>query len=195
MRDYYEIKTPAAEFPVTTAEAKLWCKVETTADDDIIDALIAAATEQGQKYTNRIFVKTVFTGFFSVFETTCFELYPFITLRRAPLDSIVSVKYMIDDVLTDADTDNYQLKKKLTFSRILFLNAPNSDNIPYPLQVEFDAGYTNAAAVPKDIKTAIKEHINFLYENRGDVIADGKIGMPLEVEAIYSRYRILETFG
>ena len=43
----------------TTAEAKDFLKVDTTADDTLIDNLIKAATESCQIYTNQYFLNTV----------------------------------------------------------------------------------------------------------------------------------------
>ena len=54
----------AATTPIfTTAEAKDFLKVDTTADDTIIDNLVAAATESCQIYTNQYFINTVVTQY------------------------------------------------------------------------------------------------------------------------------------
>ena len=86
------------------------------------------------------------------------------------------------------------------FSRVLFENgifdASPDLNVPYPLKITFTAGYGAAADVPSDIKTALKAHIAFMYENRGDAIAEGDLSMPLETKAIYKgKYQIINTFG
>ena len=195
MSDYYTQATePTALF--STKEGQNFLRIDNDADIDLITALILAATIQGEKYTNRAFTERVFTGFFSGFKQTQNERYPYIDLRRAPLRALNSVKVMINDVLTDVDADDYQLKETSTFARILFVNTISCDDVPYPIQVNFDAGYKNTVTdAPDDIKTAIKQHLAFLYENRGDVIPEGEIGMPLEVQAIYSKYRILHTYG
>lgn len=192
--DYYEITSPPSEEPVTLAEAKSWCKVETTEDDTLITALVKAARLTGEKYCNRTFVTTTFKGFYSALELTNCEKYPFVALRRAPLDTVTSVQLMVDDSLEDVDSDDYFLKEKSSFSRILFSGSLNGDDVAYPLEIVFTAGYGAASAVPEDIKTAIKQHILYLYENRGDVSPDGELPMPIEVRAMYSKYRILDTF-
>ena len=193
--EYYEVTTPALDLPLSREEVKAWCDIEEDDDNQIVDALLSAVVLQGEKYTNRNFVNTTFTGHFSVMERTRLEIYPFITLQRAPLVSVTSVKFMINSVLTDADSSTYQIKTKNTFSRILFESVPSADDVPYPLQVEFIAGYGTSGEVPGDIKTAIKTHVLFMYENRGDVVAVENMSMPLEAKAIYSKYRILETYG
>ena len=59
----------------TTAEAKDFLKVDTTADDTLIDSLIKAATQSCEIYTNRYFLNTVVTqysdnwlGFYRLYE-------------------------------------------------------------------------------------------------------------------------------
>jgi len=197
--DYYEIKTPPAEPLLTLAVAKSFAKVDEdiTRDDTLISGLITALTNQGEAYTGRVFVSRVFTGHFEGMETSNRERYPYIVLRQSPLISVTSVKVILDDALVDVDSDNYQLKTKSGYSRLLFNVDVSCDDVPYPLQVEFSAGYGEAGDVPEDIKTGVGAHLAFVYENRGDVSPDGrdgKMGMPIQVQAIYSNYHILEVF-
>lgn len=195
MTDYYEITTAPATPPLTTSEAKEFLRVDNSADDALIEALVMAATNQGEKYTNRVFIERTITGFFSGFDFSQFERYPFITLRRAPLGVINSIKVMLNDALEDIPSADYQLKKSSGFARILFLVSISADDVPYPVEVGFDIGYGKPGEVPDDIKTAIKQHVLFLYENRGDVQPEGGKGIPVEVKAIYGKYRILNTYG
>lgn len=195
MTDYYEITTPAATLPMSSAEVKKFMRIDTSADDALIEAFISAATNQGEKYTNRAFIERTITGYFSGFDLSQFERYPFLTLRRAPLKAINSVKVMLNDSLQDIPVADYQLKKSTAFARILFLATISADDVPYPVEVGFGVGYGTPGAVPEDIKTAVKQHVLFLYENRGDVQPEGGKGMPVEVKAMYSKYRILNTYG
>ena len=195
MADYFEIKTDAAEDPVTLAEAKLWLKRGAMiADDAIITSLIKSATKQGEDYCNRSFVERTFTGYFDSLQQSAHEQHPFVELRRSPLLTLSSVKVMAAAVLVDVASETYQLKPKSSYSRLLFTSAPSADDTAYPLQVEFIAGYGAASTVPDDLKTAIKEHVSFLYENRGDALPDGGIGIPPQVREKYSKYRIVNTF-
>lgn len=194
MDDFYQVKAPPADLPIDLEEAKLFCRIDGSDDDSLIKALLSAVTEQGEKFTNRCFVTRTITGFFSDAQVTRCERFPFIALRRAPLDSIISFKITVDDALVDVDSDNYQEKNTSSFARILIIGSLAFDDVPYPLQVEFTAGYGGAKDVPEDIKNALKMHLLFLYENRGDVAPEGKISMPLEVKSLYGKYRILDTF-
>jgi uncharacterized phiE125 gp8 family phage protein len=195
MSDFYEIETAATEEPLLVDEAKVYLKVETLDDSGLVDALISTVTSQGEKFTNRVFVERTITGKFSQLETSEFERYPFITIRRAPVSAINSVKVVLDDVLTDVPSTDYQFKESSGFPRILFTDTISCDDVPYPLEVEFVAGYGDANAVPADILVALKEHIAFMYENRGDVAPDGDLPMPVITRSIYRKYRIVNTYG
>lgn len=198
--DFYQIASsgePATD-PVTLDEAKAWLRIRTTADDSLLTALITSVTLFGEKFTNRVFVKRTIEGFFSGLSASKFETAPFIQLRRAPLISVDAVEVLVDGSYT-AFTD-FEVKNTNGFPRVLFANGifdanPDTDT-PYPLKITFQAGYGVTADVPNDIKTALKAHIAFLYENRGDVLAEGSLSMPLETKSIYSgKYQIINTFG
>lgn len=197
MIDRYVVVEEAASAPVTLAEAKAFCRIEVSDDDTIIDALISAATEQGELFTNRVFVERTIEGFFSGVCSSHAEPYYFIEIRRSPLITLSALEVYSGGAYA-AFTD-YVLRNDDRFSRVLFPNGLADANLDsdavYPFKITFTCGYGAAADVPDDIKQAVLAHINFLYENRGDVIADGKISMPLEAKAIYSgKYRIMNTF-
>lgn len=191
--DFYKIKTAASELPVTKVEAKAWCKVTHTSEDDLFNSLIAAATAKAELFTNRVFVQRTFTGSFSGFECSKFDGVNF-TLRRAPFISLTSVKVMVDDVLETISTDDYNMQEEHGFSRIIFTATDESpDDIPYPYQVEFVAGYGAASAVPEPIKTAILETICYWHKNRGDCGEGSEI--PGIAKGILGEFRILNTYG
>jgi uncharacterized phiE125 gp8 family phage protein len=193
--DIYTVTTPASTDVFKLDEAKDFLRVDNTSDDSIIKGLIKATTIIGEKFTNRTFVQRTITALFQQFETSQFEEYPYVQIRRAPLVSITSVRSMIDGVWTDVPAADWQLKNSNGFPRLLFLDTVNTDDVPYPLQVILIAGYGAASVVPEDIQDALKMHISFLYENRGDVDTEGKLSMPRATRSIYNSYRILNTFG
>ena len=196
--DHYNVTVDPSDDPITTSEAKAWARIRTAADDVLVASLISSVTLFGEKFTNRVFITRTIEGFFSGLEASKFETVPFVTIRRSPLVAISAVEVFSGGSFV-AFTD-YQLKEMHGFSRVLFENgifdASPDLNVPYPLKITFTAGYGAAADVPSDIKTALKAHIAFMYENRGDAIAEGDLSMPLETKAIYKgKYQIINTFG
>lgn len=195
MASFYEVITPAANNPVSLAEAKAFLRVEHSVDDTIITALISAATLQGEKCCGgRAFVERDFKAYFGGICDS--SPYPFIEIARSPLMTLTSIKVMSGGSLTDVSVSDYELQKRSDFSRILFFTLPIPDtDVAYPYEVEFTAGYGDETKVPEDIKTAIKEHVNFLYENRGDVSAINEENMPAISQMIYrTGYRIISQF-
>lgn len=187
--DYYQIITLPTVEPVTLSEAKSWLRVENTADDVLIASLITTSRLIAENYCNRIFPLTSISCYFYRLDISNFEPFPFIHVRRAPLASLTSVEIYIDGNYT-ATTD-YLLKNSTGFPRILFENGIESDIVIYPIKVNAVFGYS---VMPSDIKTAILSNIAYFYENRGDVLSEGKLSIPLESKAIYNRYRIMDTF-
>lgn len=198
--DYYEVSVPPAEPLVALDEARLWIRrddVDVTIDDVLIQELVSAATGLCEKYTNRCFVERTIAGHFASLVESNRQNYPlpFVQVRRSPIIAISSVSLFVDgDYSVVVDPADYEIEKTSGFGRLRFREIPNADDVPYPIQVVFTAGYGAAADVPESIKTAVKQYVAFLYENRGDVAPDGKQGMPLEIRAILTKYRILNTF-
>jgi len=191
--DNYVLKTAASELPITLAEAKEWCVIEDDDDDVLVTALIGAATEIAEKLTNRVFVERTFTGFFQLLECSRFEKFPYIQVRRAPLKTVTSIEITINSA-QEAFTD-FEIKLGSAFSRLLFEDGVAVDNIAYPFEIEFVAGYGAAADVPSPIKAAIKVIVCYLYVNRGDCSPCDGISIPSSARAILNQYRIVNTFG
>jgi uncharacterized phiE125 gp8 family phage protein len=190
----YEVTTPPEGDPVTLQEAKLFLRVDNPVDDTLIGALVSAATLQGEAYSNRVFVTRDLR--LSIDSLCSGGRFPYIEIARSPLTVLTSVKYVSGGVLVDLPVEDYELQKTNGFSRLLLLSVPVVDaDAAYPFVIEFTAGYGVPSSVPEDIKTAIKEHVNFLYENRGDVQAIGKESMPITTEMIYrTGHRIVATY-
>lgn len=193
--DYYEIVDGPAELPITLDEAKAACRITHDAEDVLISALIGAATFKLEDYTNLCFVERSYLGFFEGLACSKFEKGLFLTTRRAPLIQVDSVNVTENSLQTLVGADQYNIKKTAGFPRIVF-NGEGSyfpDLIPYPWQVEFQAGFGDAAAVPETIKMMIKQFVCFLYGNRGD--CGDAPAMPDVVKMMADEWRIVNTYG
>lgn len=193
MTDFYEIKTAPIGFSVTFAKVSEWCRDINVADTILVEDLIAAATEQAEKETNRIFVERTFTGKFAGTCLSKYEPAEYIELRRAPLISVTSVK--INGVALTAD--DYIIKDSSSFARILFLSSidPDLESLAYPIEVEFLAGYGDEDSQPDWVTTVIRQIVLFWYENRGDVSPDKKQNLPFVAKTILKQHKILNTYG
>lgn len=191
MSDFYELTTPASVQPVLFADASEWARDIDTTDQTLVESLIEAATDLVESQTNRVFESRTFTGKFDCLNSSKFEPFSFIELRRSPLISVTSVS--INGTTLVEDTD-YIVKEKSSFSRILFIVTTDTldTDLPYPIEVVFIAGYST---VPEDVITAIKQIVLYWYENRGDVSTDGQLKIPLVSSAIIRKNRIVNTYG
>ena len=109
MANYYEITTPPSGYPVTLAEAKLYMKIDTTAEDAIIESLIEMATDICEIYTGRWFIERSATAHVDNIRQSKFEAAPFVEIARAPILTVTSVKELVSD--TFSEVDGWELKR------------------------------------------------------------------------------------
>ena len=180
----------AATTPIfTTAEAKDFLKVDTTADDTIIDNLVAAATESCQIYTNQYFINTIVTQYSDNWK----EFY---SLYKSPVSSITHIKYYdTNDSLQTLASSNYILDDTYEPARIGIAvdgELPNVADRINAVQVKYTVGYGTASTdVPEGIRTAIILTVGNWYENRRSVIT-GRTAteLPLSSQYLLDQYKI-----
>jgi uncharacterized phiE125 gp8 family phage protein len=162
------IKTDSTVEPVTTAEAKLACKVTGTADDTLITILIKAARQAIEKYTSSSFAeKTIYATWVVMPEDKLLEL---------PYGPIISVDkvYLIDEEGTEEEltlnSDYWVYGDQDAIVKISTYWVTSLDNNTSTVRVEYTAGYGNAATetLPEPLKLAILKVIAKWYEHRGD---------------------------
>ena len=180
----------AATTPIfTTAEAKDFLKVDTTADDTIIDNLVAAATESCQIYTNQYFINTIVTQYSDNWK----EFY---SLYKSPVSSITHIKYYdTNDSLQTLAASNYILDDTYEPARIGIAvdgELPNVADRINAVQVKYTVGYGTASTdVPEGIRTAIILTVGNWYENRQSVIT-GRTAteLPLSSQYLLDQFKI-----
>jgi uncharacterized phiE125 gp8 family phage protein len=175
---------------VTTADMKAYLKVDTSADDTLIAAMVSAGTRYLENYLGRALLnKTV---------TETHDRFPVgtapIELRVSPATAITSVTYLDTDGTTTTtwSTDNYALDNTSSLGRarlILKQSAfyPSVSDRLSAVTITYTAGYgATAASVPEDIVNALKILVAGLYQTREPVIRE----RPTTVENLVQPYRI-----
>ncbi len=187
---YYEQLT-AGPSPVSLADAKCYLKITNTTDDALLQSLIDAATEFGERYTGRDFrVKT-----WRLLQD-CFEQE--IVLSRSLVDTVDSIEYIKDAAFTAATLADTYLKTQRQESIILLLAGEayptDGDDRQQSIKIEFT---TKAFPCGDSIKTAIKRHVALVYENRGECMdstggcsCDGGSASQSGASSIYDQFRI-----
>lgn len=132
--------------PVTLAEAKLYCRVTNTADDNQITLMIKQAREAVEKGTGlSLIAKTAivwFTNFDGKFD-----------LPYGPVNSFTSLIDENGDTIVAADYT-------LVGGKFPMLALPIRKN----MKATYVVGY---ATIPNDLKIAILDQVSYDYENRG----------------------------
>ncbi len=202
-QQYYTITTAATDPPVTVEEFKDFAKIQYTSEDTLLEALLEAATNVLESYTNRVFVERTFRGEFVYPACSKFEPLSFITIKQSPLISITNIQQYDSDTSTyvTIDATNYVIKTKSGYSRVLFntgfvFYTYSFLEVAYPLRSEFIAGFGEAADVPEAIKTAIKMYTKFLHANRGDCAPDTakSADIPFNIRMVINKYKVIRSF-
>ena len=181
----YQVTTAAASEPVSLSEAKLWLKVDFSADDDLITALIQAAREMVENYTNRKLMPQTVTERFNSFPSEN------IVLSAAPLASVTSINYTDEDgapqVLNSSKyiVQDYALPAQISVA--YSETWPTTRDEANAVNVVYVVGYADADSVPQALKNAIKMTLAYMYENRTDKVKK----LPTQVEYICWPYRIV----
>lgn len=180
--------TAAVGDPLTRADAKAHLRVDHTAEDGLIDGLIATATAAVQDLTGRALLTQTWEMRLDAWATTVF-------LPRPPAVSITSVKYTPYGAaqLTLASTA-YTLRTGIEPGQIVFdrslLPADTLATVA-PIVIRYVAGYGSAAAVPMPIRQAMLLLIGHWYANREAVNVGNIVNeMPFAVMSLLQPYRI-----
>lgn len=172
--------TPVQTSPaVTKEEAKTHLRVEIIDDDMLIESLIAAATSMAEHELGRALVTQECTLVIDGFPRGAIDL------RRPPIQSITSVKYLDESgVLQTLDSNSYRLVKDPLAPSLKADSWPIGTDV----EIKYVAGFGDVTAVPAQIKQWILVHVGAMYENREAV------DKPLEpmpfVARLIDRYRV-----
>lgn len=149
-------------------------------EDDLIQLLLDAAVSRFETETNMklmpLACKQDFSGWWDPILIECF-----------PVTAITKVGYTDGDgELQEVDGSNYTKQLNKGFPEIsLSISAPTLNDIPYPVTVEFTAGYATADDIPKDIKLCLAQMITSNYERREDPVQK----LPTAVSLTIQKYR------
>jgi uncharacterized phiE125 gp8 family phage protein len=181
----YQITTQPAVEPITLDEAKLNLRVDCTAEDDLITALIVMARRWCEQYENRAYITQTITA-------KTFWLPSEIILPLPLLQSVTSIQYI------DTGGDEQTLSSDL-YDVDVFREpgrVTRAFNATYPsvrgdingVTITYKAGYGDTAAdVPQETKQAIQLFVAHLYENRVTVTDTQMYDLPLGVKALLNK--------
>jgi len=188
------IYTAALVEPLSLIETKTHCRVDTTADDELILGLIAAARQMTETITRRALITQTWDWIFDAFPGT-----DRLRIPLPPLQSITSITYTKEDATTGTvSSGDYVVDTDSEPARVVLKSTATwpSDTLQVAngVTVRFVAGYGDAASdVPEAIRRAMLLMIGHWYENREDTLGVGNIQrIPQGSEYLLWPYRVLK---
>lgn len=155
--------------PVTVAELKSWGKIDSSAEDTLINDLIKQVRELHEEWTGRSYRGTTITAHWNEIRGAEIPL-PF-----GPVRAISSVKRVYEDgTLSDSltETTDYFVKG-MDFKTInLYKRWQSAGQIITGLRVEYTAGHGSESgelALPGPLKEALMRHVVTDYDMRDDL--------------------------
>lgn len=185
----YKVITAAASNVLTTSEVKEHLKVDTTADDTLIDNLIIAATNSCQEYTNRFFIETEITQYGDKWSDVA-ELF-----KSPVIADLFNILYY--DTNGDPQvlaTSKYTLDNISQPARLAPAPGESWPDIIdgfNAVEVNYKVGTRLAANVDNAIKQALLLTIGHWYQNREAVIVGRQVNeMPMSAKYLLDQYKI-----
>ena len=186
MAQYKLVTGPSSE-PITLGEAKLYLRVDDSTEDALITAIITAARRKFENDTYHYLMPQTWELYLNQNEINAEQ----ISINKSDITAISSVKYYDQsNTQQTLSTNDYQTAIQGRPYSIQLTTVPQVYNRLEAMVIRFTLGYTNAAAVPEDIKTAIKTLIGTLYENRQTVVTGTQVNeVPDTYRFIMENYR------
>jgi len=182
------VKTDLAIEPVSSTEAKLFCKVTGSTEDTLFVILIKSAREALEKFTSSSFGE-------KTLHATWMQM-PADQLLEIPYGPVISIDavYRIDEEGTETalvlNTDYWVYGDQDAVVKVstLWLSGLKSTA---SLRVEYTAGYghANTETLPSALKQAILKQIVTDYEMREDISTEGGTVLSNGSKTLASSYR------
>lgn len=201
----FERTTAPSTEPVSRTEAKNHLRVDTTANDSLIDALITAAREYVEMTTGRSLITQTWKFYLDQFplsELLFHEWYSYLGIRanriilpRPPLQSVSSIEYVDSNGNTQTlSSSEYRVDTVSEPPRITEAQDtswPFTDNVTNAVTITYVAGYgNNASDVPQPIRQAILLLIGAWYEHREHIAPENMHEIPMGAHALLSPYQV-----
>jgi uncharacterized phiE125 gp8 family phage protein len=183
----YRLVTGPSTEPLTYAEAKAYLRLNDDSEQSLVTSLISAARGIVEGQTWRPLISQVWATQLDFNEVNT----SVIRINKAPVISIDTVTYYdSNNALQTLSASNWESDIYGSPARVRLKTPPIVYERMNALQINFTAGYANAAAVPSDIKSALYLIIGHLYENRQDVVTGTQVNeIPMASKYLLEPYR------
>jgi len=191
-KDYILI-TDAVSPALELDDVKEHLKITDSDNDSKLIRLIKVVSDLAEKITGRDLINKTYKGFLNCFPASSCRN---IQIRKSKLQSVTSIQYYLDGVLTTFDPSNYYITQTDGFSTINLLEGKSwptgIDKREQAIEITFIAGYgDDSCDIPAGLKQAMLSNITSLYENAGDCVEDGS---DEQTKTLYSAYTLFTKF-
>ena len=155
------VKTAASQL-YTLADQKIFSRISTTSEDDFINSLIKAATEDAESFCRIAFLDTVFTAYYDYFPSE-------IELPKGTVSEIASIKYYDTDnqiqTISESNYDSDLKSKPAIVIPATNYSWPDTYCKQNAVEIEYTAGYgASNTSVPNPILIAVKLMAGTVYD-------------------------------
>lgn len=183
--------------PITLAEAKAQCEVDSDYWDTLITGYIKTASIQIENLTGLQLMPASWTLTLDTFPV---ESCRAIRLPKAPLVQVNSITYAnTEGDATIWDPADYVTDATVQPARLLPAYGkswPTARSQPNAVSIAFDAGYADANQIPPPLLCAIKLIVAHLYKNREATESRALIEIPMGVHSLAMPYAVYNAdFG
>lgn len=173
--------------PISLEEAKRQLQIVAadTSFDTLITSLISVVREVAENET-ALELRNV------TYETSLASFPSILALPKNPVQQVLSIKYIdADGTERTMPTDDYVLDMASMPERIHFAGTPATNRAFNAVKIEYTAGYSSPAGVPRKTWQAMLMLLTHFFENRGNLI-DGRftIEMPMGVNWLFAKDRV-----
>ncbi|OYU49040.1 MAG: hypothetical protein CFE31_06555 [Rhizobiales bacterium PAR1] len=171
--------------PISLAEAKLWLRLDTTDEDDLVRALIVAARLMVEAEIGQVLIGQNWRLVGDAWPAG--ELIP---VRIGRIRSVSGGRvYSVDGVATAIAANRFTVFANSEPPAILALDRLIPGRAYAGIEIDIRLGFGEAASdVPETIRLAIRRLVTLWYENRGDT-HDPQAGIPPQIRALLRPFR------
>ena len=201
----YDVTVAPAELAVPLATFKEHAKTNASVSDTLLTLYLEAATKFAEQMTRRDFINRTYKTFRDNFPGTQITTLSALVnqgnvgfeLRRSKLQSVTSVKYLKDNLLTTVASSVFYNTLENDYSKVLTLDGqvwPSDADIRLQaVEIIFVAGFgANDTFVPDCLQEAIMIHATQMLENKGDCEeATGSAGLKAVVNSLPAAAKLI----
>ena len=193
----YSLLTPAVSSALNLDEVKEHLKVSGDDYDSQLLRLIEVVSQYAESATGRDLINKTYKGYLDNFSCNCVTCFCLcdesIEIRKSKLQSVTSIQYYINGVLTTFSSADYYVTDSTDYASICLVDGkswPSVDNRKQAVVVTFVAGYgDDDCNIPKLLKQAMLSQLTVLFENAGDCAQDSE-----QFKSLYTPYVISSNF-